>query len=147
MLEQSLAETQREVAARAAAHEHLLAAHAESAALHAESAALHAESAAAFRQRISAQEETIATLTRSVDEYKTLARHLHEENERLKRGLLGQKAERFSTNEGQLSLAMLELAYSQGGTQVTPDVHGGKQIVGEHIRGKAKRKPLPEHLP
>ena len=127
MLEQSLAEFQRDAMSRAAAYEQALAA--------------QQATVAAQQAVIVSQQETIATLTRSVDEYKTLVRHLHEENERLKRGLLGQKAERFSTNEGQLSLAMLELAYSQGGTQVTPDEPGGKQIVGEHLRGKAKRKP------
>jgi hypothetical protein len=47
--------------------------------------------------------ERIEKLERSVDEYKTLVRLLQEENERLKRGLLGQKAERFSTNGARIS--------------------------------------------
>src|SRR5216110_3515868 len=44
------------------------------------------------------------------DEYRKLVLHLREENERLKRGLLGQKAERLPANDAQLSLMMLGLA-------------------------------------
>jgi len=41
------------------------------------------------------------------DEYRKLVLHLKEENERLRRGLLGQKAERLPRNDAQLSLAIL----------------------------------------
>jgi hypothetical protein len=41
----------------------------------------------------------VTHLAQSLEEYKKLAKLLQEQNERLKRGLLGQKAERFSTNE------------------------------------------------
>jgi hypothetical protein len=51
----------------------------------------------------------IAKLERERDEYKKLVRLLQEENERLKRGLLGQKAERLPRNDAQLSLAILNL--------------------------------------
>ncbi len=56
----------------------------------------------------------VTHLEQSLDEYKKRARLLQEENERLKRGLLGQKAERFSTNEAQLSLAMFQIAFRHG---------------------------------
>jgi Transposase C of IS166 homeodomain len=88
----------------------------------------------------------IAELERSLEEYKKLNRLLREENERLKRGLLGQKAERFSTNDSQLSLAMLEMAFASG-EPATAESPEAEQIIAEHTRGKAKRKPLPEELP
>ena len=62
----------------------------------------------------------VAQLEKSLEDYAKLNRLLQEENERLKRGLLGQKAERFSTNDAQLSLAMLQMAFADG-TPVTPD--------------------------
>jgi hypothetical protein len=49
-------------------------------------------------------------LARERDEYKKLAGLLQEQVERLKRGLLGQKAERLPKNDAQLSLAILNLA-------------------------------------
>ena len=54
-------------------------------------------------ERIEKLEGSLEKVERSLDEYKKLVRLLQEENERLKRGLLGQKAERFSTNDAQLS--------------------------------------------
>ena len=52
----------------------------------------------------------LAAVTEERDEYRKLVRHLREEVERLKRGLLGQKAERLPANDAQLSLMMLGLA-------------------------------------
>src|SRR5262249_35254227 len=64
----------------------------------------------------------------------------------LKRGLLGQKAERYSTNDSQLSLAMLEMAFGSG-EPVAADSPEAEQVIAEYTRGKAKRKPLPENFP
>jgi hypothetical protein len=97
-------------------------------------------------ERIENLEGSVENLERSVDEYKKLVRLLQEENERLKRGLLGQKAERFSTNDSQLSLAMLEMAFASG-EPVGDGSPEAEQIIAEYTRGKAKRKPLPENLP
>ena len=44
-------------------------------------------------------DERIENLERTVAEYQKLIRLLQEENERLKRGLLGQKAERLPKND------------------------------------------------
>lgn len=83
------------------------------------------------------------------DEYRKLVVHLKEENERLRRGLLGQKAERFSTNDSQLTLSMLGLAMAAAGSAeaeaVAADVEA--QLVGQHTRRKPVRKPLPAELP
>ena len=54
------------------------------------------------------------------DEYRALVALLREENERLKRGLLGQKAERLPRNDAQLSLAILGLALGAPGTDCPP---------------------------
>ncbi len=88
----------------------------------------------------------VTHLSQSLDEYKKLARLLQEENERLKRGLLGQKAERFSTNEAQLSLAMLEMAFGTAPAEPSDDPEQ-QRIVAEYTRRQPKRKPLPEELP
>lgn len=89
-------------------------------------------------------EQRIRKLERERDEYKKLAALLQEQNERLKRGLLGQKAERLPKNDAQLSLALLNLA--MGGDAAAPEQpeEPPKQTVPEHTRRKPVRKPLPE---
>ena len=87
----------------------------------------------------------VAELERSVKEYEKLIRLLKEENERLKRGLLGKKAERFSTNDSQLSLAMLQMAFGTEPVAPTDDPEA-ERIVAEYTRKQPKRKPLPEAL-
>lgn len=87
-----------------------------------------------------------AKLAEERDEYKKLFLLLREENERLKRGLLGQKAERLPRNDAQLSLMMLGLslgADEAAGAEVPPV----EQPVAAHARRKPVRKPLPENLP
>jgi len=88
----------------------------------------------------------LATVTEERDEYKKLVRHLREENERLKRGLLGQKAERLPANDTQLSLMMIGLAFGASSAP-PPAAPPPEQIVAEHKRRKPVRKPLPEDLP
>ena len=65
-------------------------------------------------------EERIAKLEHTVAEYQKLIRLLQEENERLKRGLLGQKAERLPKNDAQLSLSILGLMLGDS-TPPAPD--------------------------
>jgi hypothetical protein len=63
----------------------------------------------AFEARLNARlteaEERSTKLERERDEYKKLALLLQEQGERLKLGLLGQKAERLPKNDAQLSPA------------------------------------------
>jgi hypothetical protein len=64
-----------------------------------------------------------AKLERERDEYKKLNALLQEQVERLKRGLLGQKAERLPKNDAQLSLTILNLALGNsacGATRAAP---------------------------
>jgi transposase len=98
------------------------------------------------------QAEQIARLERERNEYKKLVELLREENQRLKRGLLGQKAERLPANDAQLSLAILKLALGQpsesDANPATAEAEDDrKQKVTEHERRKPVRKPLPESLP
>jgi len=81
------------------------------------------------------------------DEYRKLVLHLREEVERLRRGLLGQKAERLPKNDAQLSLAMLTLAMA--GADGAPEAAAliEEQLVAAHTRKKPVRKPLPPELP
>jgi transposase len=86
------------------------------------------------------------------DEYRKLVVHLREENERLKRGLLGQKAERLPAPDAQLSLALLGLSLSGAAAQKPGPSEAEEpavelQVIPEHLRPKPVRKPLPETLP
>lgn len=87
-------------------------------------------------------------VTRERDEYKKLARLLEEANEKLKRGLLGQKAERLP-NDAQLSLALLRMAVGGAPAESDSEREEGddEQTIPEHTRKKPGRKPYPEHFP
>lgn len=101
-------------------------------------------------QRLTALEAQVASVAQERDEYRKLVLHLREENERLRRGLLGQKAERLPKNDAQLSLLMLGLALGGGSntSEETPTPQPpATQIVAEHTRAKPVRKPLPDDLP
>lgn len=82
------------------------------------------------------------------DEYKKLVALLREENELLKRGLLGQKAERLPTNDAQLSLEILGLLGAglppAGASTPEPE----RETVTYQRRKPTGRKiPDPETLP
>jgi len=101
-------------------------------------------------QRLAALEAQIAAVSQERDEYRKLVLHLREEVERLKRGLLGQKAERLPQNDAQLSLLMLGLALGGGDADTsatTPPPPSPEQTVAAHTRAKPVRKPLPSTLP
>jgi transposase len=101
------------------------------------------ELVATLLARIEALETRQARVERERDEYRTLYLLAREEIEQLKRGLLGQKAQRAPKDDSQLSLFLLALALgSEGGGD-----DGRRQRVPEHERRTPVRKPLPEHLP
>jgi transposase len=101
----------------------------------------------AFEARLSEAEERSAKLERERDEYKKLALLLQEQVERLKLGLLGQKAERLPKNDAQLSLAILNLALGNHALATPPADPEPEQSVPAHTRRKPTRKPLPDTLP
>lgn len=103
---------------------------------------------ATLEQSVAALAAQIAALAEERDEYRKLVLHLREENERLKRGLLGQKAERLPKDDAQLSLLMLGLALGGDTTAALPEPPTVvAQTVAEHTRAKPVRKPLPPNLP
>jgi transposase len=83
------------------------------------------------------------------DEYRKLVLLLQEQNEKLKRGLLSQKAERLPKNDAQLTLAILQLALGDT-TSAEPtemvEPEDEDQTIAEHKRRKGRRSLL-EHLP
>jgi transposase len=81
------------------------------------------------------------------DEYRKLVLHLREEVERLRRGLVGQKAERLPKNDAQLSLAILTLAMAGAGGAPEAEAAVEEQLVAAHARRKPVRKPPPADLP
>ena len=86
---------------------------------------------------------------RERDEYKKLAKLLREENELLKRGLLGQKAERLPTNDAQLSLAILGLLNAgASGTGGSSEPQAPKQqITYQRNKPTGRKIPDPASLP
>ena len=93
---------------------------------------------------LSETQARVSKVERELGEYKKLYALLREENERLKRGLLGQKAEKLPQNDAQLSLAILELMMSGANEPAAPPE---EQQVEAHTRQKPKRKPLPAEWP
>ena len=84
------------------------------------------------------------------DEYRKLVMLLKEQVERLRRGLLGQKAERLPRNDAQLSLAILGMGLAGAAGSAEAEAAAAaveQQLVAEHTRGKPVRKPLPADLP
>jgi transposase len=112
--------------------------------------------AAAIEERLSAIEAEfaarVAKLEHERDEYKKLVVILQEQVERLKRGLLGQKAERLPANDAQLSLALLGLAMGSNAPAAAeieqePAQPSEETVVGEHTRKKRARNAHPSEWP
>jgi transposase len=89
----------------------------------------------------------VATVEHERDEYKKLYLLLREENERLKRGLVGQKAERLPRNDAQLSLAMLGLMLGNSDNSAAPPEDETEQQIPAHTRRAPKRRTLPTDWP
>jgi len=98
---------------------------------------------ASLLARIADLEARVVQLERERDEYRQLYLLAREENEHLKRGLIGQQAHRAPENDSQLSLAVLGLLL---GEQPTAPA-AAPELVAAHSRQKPVRKPFPEHLP
>jgi transposase len=92
-------------------------------------------------------EARIAELEGERDEYRKLYLLLREQYEKLKRGLLGQKAERLGRGENpaQLTLAMLGMLF--GEASETEKAPLPEIEVPAHQRKQAVRRALPENLP
>lgn len=89
--------------------------------------------------------EQLAQVVHERDEYKKLYLLLREENERLKRGLLGQKAEKLPQNDAQLSLAILGLMLGNDAEKPAPPPE--TQVIPEHTRKKGTPKLPPAEWP
>lgn len=107
------------------------------------------ETPAALLTQVEQLTQQLASITHERDEYRKLYLLLLEEAERLKRGLLGQKAERLGENDQQLSLKLLEMLLGENPDAEAPAalLPSVEQQVAAHTRRRAVRKPLPEHLP
>lgn len=107
--------------------------------------------ATTFEERLQALESQFAArvskLERERDDYRKLVLLLQEENERLKRGLLGQKAERLPKNDAQLSLAMLGMMVGGAPAEEKAPQPEPEQVVAEHTRKKPVRKAFNDEWP
>ena len=70
--------------------------------------------------RVAHLERDLAAAIVARDQYKALYEQLREECEKLKRGLLGQKAEHLPKDDRQLTLALLETLLAQHGASRCP---------------------------
>lgn len=95
--------------------------------------------------RVTALEAALAAAVAARDQYKARYEQLREDYEKLKQGLLGQKAERVPRDDDrQLTLALLETLLTQHGAAELVQ----KERVRAHERTKPHgRQPLPAHLP
>lgn len=99
---------------------------------------------AKLAQFVADSAEQLAKVQGERDEYRKLVLHLREENERLKRGLLGQKAERLPRNDAQLTLAILAMAMGGPRQQVRPRRHPSSS--GRSSRSTRVASPSAGHL-
>lgn len=97
-------------------------------------------------ERVDELATTVARLKDERDAYHELYLDMLERCRKLERGLLGQKTERLTADESQMSLAMMGmlLTNDEGVAAVEQDE---VQEVKPHERRKPKRKPLPDNLP
>jgi len=123
---------------------------ADNAALREQNAELCTENAE-LRSRVSDLEERLTAVDRERDEYKKLYDLKRQENEHLKRGLIGQKSHRAPDDDAQLTLDILGLVLGDDRQHEDQELRGaatpGVQLVPAHQRRKPKRRPLPEDLP
>jgi transposase len=99
-----------------------------------------------LREKLEQLEARNRELADERDRYHALYLEMLERCEKLARGLVGPKTERFSKSEGQLALELLGLVL-QGATHEGPATEQ-KQAVRAHERAKPTgRQPLPETLP
>ena len=114
-----------------------------------------AEEVAALRENVERLTSTNGELLQSNEklaaereQYRQLYLQMLEQCKRLERGLLGQKAERLTANDAQLTLQLLGTLLGQREDPAGEVTGAGTQIVQAHARPKPTgRKPLPEHLP
>lgn len=91
--------------------------------------------------------EALQKAQHECDEYKKLYTHLREENERLKRGLLG-KTEKLPPNDAQLSLAILGLMLGGGQEPApTPADEEPTRVIPEHTHKVPKRRGSSDDWP
>ncbi len=100
--------------------------------------------ASSNHQLVAANEKLVAER----EEYRKLYLNTLELCRKLEQGILGQKRERLSGDESQLSLSMLNMLLGEG---TVPSSAVSKPAV-EHVRAHDRvkptgRKPLPENLP
>lgn len=91
--------------------------------------------------------QVVSRIERERDEYRKLYMLAREEIAQLKRGLIGQKAQRLPDNDAQLSLAILGLLLGEGQSAVATGDEARTQAIAAHERRKPVRRPLPENLP
>ena len=114
-----------------------------------------AEEVAALRENVERLTSTNGELLQSNEklaaereQYRQLYLQMLEQCKRLERGLLGQKAERLTANDAQLTLQLLGTLLGQREDPAGEVTGAGTQSVQAHARPKPTgRKPFPEHLP
>ena len=90
-------------------------------------------------------QDSLETVARARDDYRTLYQQMLERCRKLERGLLGQKSERLPASESQLSLEVLASVLGTDPSQAAPEP---VEDVRAHQRAKPTgRKVLPDDIP
>ncbi len=102
----------------------------------------------ALQAQLAQLQQRLHKVEQERDEYRKLVLHLREQNERLQRGLLGQKAERLPQNDAQLTLAILGLCLGNQAPQSPPTPSSPEEPEGgEPKRNRPVRKRPSAELP
>jgi len=102
----------------------------------------------ALQEQEAELEHKLATLSSERDQYKKLYLEMLERCRKLERGILGQKREKLSASDEQLTLSLLGMMLGKGEAATEPKPPPATTLVEEHTRAKPTgRKPLPEKLP
>ena len=99
-----------------------------------------------FEEKLAALAAAAERLTSERDQYKKLYLEMLERCRKLELGILGQKRERLSGSDEQLTLSILQMLLNKGEQGAEPPP--ATEHVKAHDRKKPTgRKPIPEHLP
>jgi hypothetical protein len=100
-----------------------------------------AEAEGSLAERLAALEQALARAEAERDEYRQLYLLLREENEKLKRGLLGQKAERLRRDERPLALALLDMLLGEP-SAAPPETRGCARTSGGSPRAASPSRSI-----
>ena len=107
---------------------------------------LSSEQPQTLEERLAALRAAAERLTSERDQYKQLYLEMLERCRKLELGIVGQKRERLSGNDEQLTLSLMQMLVGKG-EPAAPAEPETEHIKAHDRKKPTGRKPIPEHLP